>query len=180
MKIIPCGTVLVLGLLMGACTTNISPDTYSVDSVGSVTRSVPGVIVSSRPVNVEGTQKIGGVTGAVAGGVAGSAIGGGDRAHALGAIGGAVIGALAGSAIEKGITNQTGIEYVVKTADPGTGSVSCLQRWTKSDDPVRKTRPDRRAINRLGGKKLPKKRVMNRPQQPVLSVLLINTLFPTS
>ena len=99
MKIIPCGTVLVLGLLMGACTTNISPDTYSVDSV----------------VNVEGTQKIGGVTGAVAGGVAGSAIGGGDRAHALGAIGGAVIGALAGSAIEKGITNQTGIEYVVKT-----------------------------------------------------------------
>ncbi len=115
MKIIPCGTVLVLGLLMGACTTNISPDTYSVDSVGSVTRSVPGVIVSSRPVNVEGTQKIGGVTGAVAGGVAGSAIGGGDRAHALGAIGGAVIGALAGSAIEKGITNQTGIEYVVKT-----------------------------------------------------------------
>ena len=115
MKIIPCGTVLVLGLLMGACTTNISPDTYSVDSVGSVTRSVPGVIVSSRPVNVEGTQKIGGVTGAVAGGVAGSAIGGGDRAHALGAIGAAVIGALAGSAIEKGITNQTGIEYVVKT-----------------------------------------------------------------
>ena len=28
---------------------------------------------------------------------------------------GAVIGALAGSAIEKGVTNQTGIEYVVKT-----------------------------------------------------------------
>ena len=115
MKKFQCGAVLVLALLIAACTTNISPDTYSVDSVGDVTRSVPGTIISARPVNVEGTNKVGGLTGAVAGGVAGSAIGGGDRAHALGAIGGAIIGALAGSAIEKGVTNQTGIEYVVKT-----------------------------------------------------------------
>ena len=115
MKKFQCGAVLVMALLMAACTTNISPDTYSVDSVGDVTRSVPGTIISARPVNVEGTNKVGGLTGAVAGGVAGSAIGGGDRAHALGAIGGAIIGALAGSAIEKGVTNQTGIEYVVKT-----------------------------------------------------------------
>lgn len=115
MKKLQCGVILAMALMMAACTTNISPDTYSVDSVGDVTRSVPGVVISARPVNVEGTQKIGGLTGAVAGGVAGSAIGGNDRMHALGAIGGAVIGALAGSAIEKGVTNQTGIEYVVKT-----------------------------------------------------------------
>lgn len=80
MKKFQCGTVLVMALLMAACTTNISPDTYSVDSVGDVTRSVPGTIISARPVNVEGTNKVGGLTGAVAGGVAGSAIGGGTRA----------------------------------------------------------------------------------------------------
>ena len=90
MKKLQCGVILAMALMMAACTTNISPDTYSVDSVGDVTRSVPGVVISARPVNVEGTQKIGGLTGAVAGGVAGSAIGGNDRMHALGAIGGAV------------------------------------------------------------------------------------------
>lgn len=63
MKKFQCGTVLVMALLMAACTTNISPDTYSVDSVGDVTRSVPGTIISARPVNVEGTNKVGGLTG---------------------------------------------------------------------------------------------------------------------
>lgn len=67
MKKFQCGAVLVMALLMAACTTNISPDTYSVDSVGDVTRSVPGTIISARPVNVEGTNKVGGLTGAVAG-----------------------------------------------------------------------------------------------------------------
>lgn len=115
MKKLQCGVVLVMALMMVACTQNISPDSYSVDSVGSVTHSVPGTIVSFRPVNVEGTNQAGGLVGTLAGGVAGSAIGGNSRANALGAIGGAVIGALAGSAIEKGVTSQSGIEYIVKT-----------------------------------------------------------------
>ena len=134
MKKFQCGAALVMALLMAACTTNISPDTYSVDSVGDVTRSVPGTIISARPVNVEGTNKVGGLTGAVAGGVAGSAIGGGDRAHALGAIGGAIIGALAGSAIEKGVTNQTGIEYVVKT---DSGETLTLEQFAQLADLLR-------------------------------------------
>ena len=69
MKKLQYGIILAMALMMAACTTNISPDTYSVDAVGDVTRSVPGVIISARPVNVEGTQQIGGLTGAVAGGV---------------------------------------------------------------------------------------------------------------
>lgn len=104
-----------MGLLASACTTNINPDTYTVGSTRTAQRSVPGVIIGARPVNVEGSNKTGTLVGVAAGGVAGSAIGGGSRANILGAIGGAVLGGLAGSAIEKGVTNQTGVEYTVRT-----------------------------------------------------------------
>ena len=115
MKKLQFGLILCMGLLASACTTNINPDTYSVGSTQTVQRSVPGVIVGARPVNVQGTNQTGTLIGAAAGGVAGSAIGGGTRANILGAIGGAVLGGIAGSAIEKGVTNQTGIEYSVRT-----------------------------------------------------------------
>ena len=52
--------------------------------------------------------------GGLAGGVAGSTIGHGYSANALGAIGGALVGGLVGSAAEKGLTAQTGLEYIVK------------------------------------------------------------------
>ncbi len=115
MKKLQIGLLLCMGLLASACTTNINPDSYSVGSTQTVQRSVPGVIIGSRPVNVQGTNQTGKLIGAAAGGVAGSAIGGSSRANILGAIGGAVLGGIAGSAIEKGVTNQTGIEYTVRT-----------------------------------------------------------------
>lgn len=105
----------VVGFLLAGCAANVDPNSYSVGSVGQVNRSVAGVIISARPIEIAGTTSVGGTTGALAGGVAGSAIGSGGRAHAVGAIGGMVAGALIGAAIEKGITNQTGIEYVVQT-----------------------------------------------------------------
>ena len=107
--------VFVMSVLMTGCATNISQDSYSVDSVGDVSRTVSGVIVSARYINVQGTSQIGGLAGSLAGSVAGSSIGGGTRANILGAIGGAIIGAMAGSAIEKGVTAQKGVEYVVQT-----------------------------------------------------------------
>lgn len=106
---------LLISLLLAGCAANVNPDSYSVGSVGQVNRTIAGVIVSARPVEIAGTNGVGAATGALAGGVAGSAIGHGGRANALGAIGGAVAGALVGAAIEQGVTNQTGIEYVVQT-----------------------------------------------------------------
>lgn len=52
--------------------------------------------------------------GGLAGGLAGSTIGHGHSANMLGAVGGALLGGLAGSAAEKGLTSQTGLEYIVK------------------------------------------------------------------
>ena len=112
--------VMFFSFWMTACTTNIHPDTYSATAIGDVTRGIAGIVISARPVNVEGTSQAGGLAGALTGGVAGSAIGGNSRVNALGAIAGAVIGALAGSAIEKGVTNQGGIEYVIKADNDET------------------------------------------------------------
>ena len=104
-----------LSAALGACTPDISPDSYSVGSVGQVNRAVSGVIVSARPVDVEGTSSgLGAGAGAVAGGVAGSTVGGSTEANIIAAVGGAVAGGIAGAMIEESATGQTAMEYVVE------------------------------------------------------------------
>lgn len=106
---------VALSVALAACTRDISPDSYSVGAVGQVNRAVGGVIVSARPVDVEGTRSgLGAGAGAVAGGVAGSTIGGSTEANIIAAVGGAVAGGLAGAAIEESATRQTAMEYVVE------------------------------------------------------------------
>lgn len=110
-------TLVALGLIatMVGCANTTDPSTYSVGSVGQVNRSVSGVVISARYVNINTNTGVGAGVGGVAGAVAGSSIGGGARANALGAIGGAVIGAIAGSAVEQSGANQPGMEYVIST-----------------------------------------------------------------
>ncbi len=106
---------VALSAALGACTPDISPDSYSVGSVGQVNRAVSGVIVSARPVDVEGTSSgLGAGAGAVAGGVAGSTVGGSTEANIIAAVGGAVAGGIAGAVIEESATGQTAMEYVVE------------------------------------------------------------------
>ncbi|MGE0653505.1 MAG: glycine zipper 2TM domain-containing protein [Alphaproteobacteria bacterium] len=109
------GWLLMTVLVLAGCKQNVSPDSYSVGSVGQVNRSVRGTIISVRQINIEGTQGVGTAAGAAAGATGGSAIGGGTRENIIGAIGGAVVGGVAGAAIEGGATQQTGHEYVVQT-----------------------------------------------------------------
>lgn len=104
-------------ILFTGCAADISPNSYSVGSVGQVNRTVPATIVSVRDVDIQGTQGVGTTAGAGAGAAAGSAIGGSSRSNIVGAIGGAVIGGIAGAMTEKGITEQVGIEYVVQTSN---------------------------------------------------------------
>lgn len=108
---------LSLTALIAGCANTTNPNTYSVGSVGQVNRSVSGIVISARPVNINTNTGIGAGVGGAAGAVAGSSIGGGARANALGAIGGAVIGAIAGSAVEQSGANQPGMEYVISTAN---------------------------------------------------------------
>ena len=101
--------------LLGGCAQDISPNSYSVGSVGMVNRSIAGTIISARPVDIRGTSALGGAAGTAAGAAAGSAIGGGTRSNIVGAIGGAVVGGLTGAALEASATKQTGMEYVIET-----------------------------------------------------------------
>ncbi len=113
MKIFSAVLVAILGA--GCTAPNISPQSYAVGSVGQVNRTVPGTVVSVRPVAISGTAGVGGASGAALGAVGGSSIGGSGRDSVAGAIVGAVAGALAGAAIEANATKQTGYEYVVET-----------------------------------------------------------------
>ena len=106
----------ILAVACSGCQPNISPDTYSVGSVGQANRAARGTIVSARPVAIAGTQSgLGAGAGAAAGGVAGSHLGGSSATAAVGAIGGVLVGGLIGAAAEDAATRQNGIEYVVQT-----------------------------------------------------------------
>jgi outer membrane lipoprotein SlyB len=125
--------LMVLGaaiIALVGCASNISPQTYSVGSVGQVNRTVSATVISVREVNVAGTTGLGGGAGSAAGAVAGSNMGSDGRDHLLGAIGGAVAGGLAGAAIEGNATKQKGMEYVVETEN---GNLMTIVQGT---DPV--------------------------------------------
>jgi len=113
MKILTALGAVIIALV--GCKSNISPNTYSVGSVGQVNRTVSAVVISVREIDVSGTAGVGGGAGTAAGAVAGSNMGSDGRDHLLGAIGGAVVGGLAGAAIEGNATKQKGMEYVVET-----------------------------------------------------------------
>jgi len=103
-------------LALAGCASNISPQTYSVGSVGQVNRTISATVISVREVNVAGTTGVGGAAGTATGAVLGSSVGGNDgRSNIVGAIGGAIVGGIAGSAIEANATKQKALEYVVET-----------------------------------------------------------------
>ena len=103
-----------LALVLCSCTSRIGANEYSVSGTGQVNRALRGTVISVRQVNVESENGAGTLIGAAAGGVAGSTIGGGSTAHTLGAVGGALLGGVVGNAAEKGLSTQTGLEYIVK------------------------------------------------------------------
>lgn len=108
-------TALSLVAPMAACTPNVSPDSYSVGSVGQVNRVVRGVIISARSVEIAGTNTgVGSSAGAIAGGAGGSTIGSSVEANIAGAVAGAVAGGIVGAVAEEGMTRQMGMEYVIE------------------------------------------------------------------
>jgi outer membrane lipoprotein SlyB len=105
----------LFAVLLGGCASKISPQSYSVGSVGQINRTIAAVIISAREVDVAGTTGTGGGAGTALGAVAGSSAGSSGRDNLAGAIGGAVIGGLVGSVVEANATKQKGMEYVVET-----------------------------------------------------------------
>ena len=111
-------------LAVAACAPSIGSNDYGYSSVGQASSAFPCTVLSVRSVNVNSSGGTGTVIGCLAGGVAGSTIGHGSSASILGALGGAAAGALVGNAAEKGIMSQGGYEYVVRTDNGQTYSVT--------------------------------------------------------
>lgn len=102
-------------LPIAACTSDISSSHYSTSSVGSVSQTMGGTVVSVRQVSVSSEDNNAGtLIGGALGGIGGSTIGGGSTAHALGAVGGAVIGGIAGNAAQRGLSSQYAYEYIIR------------------------------------------------------------------
>jgi outer membrane lipoprotein SlyB len=165
-RLLPAVAALALVVALPACAPQNTGSTYSARGLGGAAHVSYGTIVGTRPVNVAGSQSgLGAVGGAVAGGVAGSFIGGDWRSNALAGLGGALVGGLAGSAIERGVTQGTAIEFIVRE-DRG-GDIAVVQtneEGLQAGDRVVITRGDRVRLARAAGGAVPP---MGGVQQPV-------------
>ena len=105
--------VLVLTASMAACTTT-SPDVVARGDAQRLSNVIDGVVLSTRPVVVEGSQSgVGAAAGGVIGGVAGSSVGGRREAVAVGVLG-AVVGGVVGNAVERLSTREEAVEILVQ------------------------------------------------------------------
>lgn len=112
-------------LAMAACAPRIGSNDYSYGSVRQASNAFPCTVLSVRAVNVSSDDNtVGTALGGVAGGVAGSTIGHGRSANTLGAIGGAAAGMLIGNLAQDAMMKQSGYEYVVRTDNGQTYSVT--------------------------------------------------------
>jgi outer membrane lipoprotein SlyB len=121
----PAVAVAVAAMLaVGACAPRNTNTTYTSADIGRSAEVSYGVIVSMRPVTIQGGRTgIGTLGGAAAGATAGSFIGGDPRMHILGAIGGAIVGGLAGTAVESSATTGQAVEFIIREDTGQTISV---------------------------------------------------------
>jgi len=115
--------ILIAGLALAGCARSQSPDVYSRGEVGAQVGVEEAVVLSARPVTIEGTRSnVGATVGAVAGGIGGT-YAGNRRGAVLGGIAGAVVGALIGAAAEEAFTSREGMEYLVRLENGETVAV---------------------------------------------------------
>lgn len=101
-----------LAVLAGCSTT--SPDVVQRGDAQRLSTVQDAVVLSTRPVVVDGTQSgIGGTAGGIAGGVAGASVGGRREAVVVGVLG-AVVGGVIGNAVERGATREEAVELLLQ------------------------------------------------------------------
>lgn len=109
-------------MALGACATS-SPDVVSRNEAQRMSTVVDAVVLSTRPVTVDGSQSgIGATAGGVVGGIAGSSVGGRRESVVAGIIG-AVVGGVVGNAMERGTTREEAIEILVQLKNGDRRSV---------------------------------------------------------
>ena len=104
---------LALTLALAACSTT-SPDVVQPRDAQRLSTVQDAVVLSVRPVVVEGQQSgVGAVAGGVIGGISGSSVGGRRESAAVAVIG-AAAGAVVGNAIERFGTREDGVEILLQ------------------------------------------------------------------
>lgn len=117
--------VMAISAVLAGCAPRIGANDYSYSGVRQTSNAFPCTVLSVRQVNVNSNDNSAGtLLGGVAGGVAGSTIGHGRSANTLGAIGGAAAGMLIGNLAQDSLMSQGGYEYVVRTDNGQTYSVT--------------------------------------------------------
>ena len=99
-----------------SCAEDINDNSYRMASVGEANRVGQGVIISVRPVQIQGDSQAGALTGGLAGGVAASTIGRGSGS-VLASVGGALLGAFVGGLTQKELEEQQALQYIVRLTD---------------------------------------------------------------
>jgi outer membrane lipoprotein SlyB len=120
-------SVVAASVLLSACAPKLGGNDYSASSVGEMSQTYKGVIVSMRKVAINAGDASTPGVGALAGGLAGGALGqaaGGGRGRVITTVGGALLGAFAGHAVGQAATGQDGFEYSVKLANGDLVTVS--------------------------------------------------------
>ena len=115
--------ILCLCFALMGCGVGETNTTYSRGDIGQAAIVREGIILSMKPVNIEGTGTIGAIGGAVAGGAAGSMIGGNTAVNIIGGTAGALLGGIIGSAIESEITKDTAMQFIVQLSNGQTTAV---------------------------------------------------------
>ncbi|WP_237217621.1 outer membrane lipoprotein, partial [Falsiroseomonas oryziterrae] len=152
-KRLPLLAGLALLALVPACAPQNTGTTVPGYALGSAASVSFGTIVGARQVAVAGRQAgVGTLGGAVAGGLAGSFIGGGWRENAIAGVGGAILGGLAGSALERGMTQGTAVEFIVREDQGGDiAVVQTNEEGLQVGDRVVVSRGDRVRLSRAAG-----------------------------
>ena len=103
----------VLTASLAACTTT-SPDVVSRNDAQRMATVIDGVVLSIRPVTVDGSQSgVGATAGGVVGGIAGASVGGRRESMVIGVLG-AVVGGVVGNAVERSSTREEAVEVLVQ------------------------------------------------------------------
>ena len=110
MKKFVIALILPVMAVLAGCASQIGANQYDSAAVGSVNRARAGTIVSVRAITVaDSDNSLGTAIGGIAGGVAGSQIGKGGAA---------------GNLAQRGLSKQSGYEYVVQLDNGGLVTVT--------------------------------------------------------
>lgn len=114
MKAVPSRWAPALLLVaLSACSTS-SPDVVGRGEAQRLSTVVDAVVLSTRPVVVEGSQSgVGSTAGGLIGGIAGSTVGGQREAMVVGVLG-AVVGGVMGNVVERSVTREPALEILVQ------------------------------------------------------------------